>query len=73
MLQSEKFDADGDYLLRYCPELSGLPARLRHKPWEASAAQLEASGIRLGVDYPLPMVDLKTTRERALQRYKDLP
>jgi len=72
VLQSEKFDADGDYLLRYCPELSGLPARLRHKPWEASAAQLEAAGIRLGVDYPLPMVDLKTTRERALQRYKDL-
>jgi len=72
LLQSEKFDPDGDYLLRYCPELAGLPARLRHKPWEASAAQLDAAGIRLGVDYPRPMVDLKVTRERALARYQDL-
>jgi len=72
VLQSEKFDPRGDYLLRYCPELAGLPPRLRHKPWEASAAQLHAAGIQLGVDYPLPMVDLKVTRERALQRFKDL-
>jgi deoxyribodipyrimidine photo-lyase len=72
VLQSEKFDPDGEYLLRYCPELGGLPARLRHKPWEASLAQLGAAGIRLGVDYPQPMVDLKVTRERALARYKDL-
>lgn len=73
VLQSEKFDAEGDYLLRYCPELCALPARLRHQPWQASAAQLRDAGIRLGIDYPEPMVDLKVTRERALQRFKDLP
>ena len=72
MLQSKKFDPDGDYLLRYCPELAGLPAALRHCPWEASDAQFEAAGLRRGVDYPEPMVDLKVTRERALQRYKAL-
>ena len=72
VLQSKKFDADGDYLLRYCPELGGLPPALRHCPWEASSGQLEKAGIRLGVDYPEPMVDLKATRERALARYKAL-
>ena len=72
VLQSQKFDADGVYLLRYCPELGSLPARLRHCPWEASETQLAQAGIRLGVDYPQPMVDLKVTRERALQRYKAL-
>jgi len=72
VLQSEKFDAEGRYLLRYCPELGGLPARLRHKPWQASEAQLQEAGIRLGIDYPNPMVDLKITRERALQRFKAL-
>jgi deoxyribodipyrimidine photo-lyase len=72
VLQSEKFDAEGRYLLRYCPELGGLPARLRHKPWQASEIQLQEAGIRLGVDYPKPMVDLKLTRERALQRFKAL-
>ena len=72
VLQSERFDAEGHYLLRYCPELGGLPARLRHKPWQASEAQLQEAGIRLGIDYPKPMVDLKITRERALQRFKAL-
>ena len=72
VLQSEKFDPDGDYLLRYCPELRGLPAQLRHQPWKASSTQLQAAGIRLGIDYPCPMLDLKTTRERALQKYRAL-
>ncbi len=72
VLQSQKFDPEGEYLLRYCPELGGLPARLRHQPWQASEAQLQEAGIRLGEDYPLPMVDLKVTRERALQRFKEL-
>lgn len=72
VLQSEKFDPEGEYLLRYCPELSGLPARYRHKPWEASEELLQAASIKLGEDYPLPMLDLKTTRERALARFKAL-
>ncbi len=72
VLQSEKFDPEGDYLLRYCPELAGLSKKLRHKPWLATEAQLQAAGIRLGVDYPQPMVDLKVTRERALAHFKAL-
>jgi deoxyribodipyrimidine photo-lyase len=72
VLQSEKFDPDGVYLLRYCPELGGLPARLRHQPWQASESELRAAGIRLGVDYPRPILDLKKTRERALQGYRAL-
>ena len=72
VLQSEKFDPEGQYLLRYCPELSGLPARYRHKPWEASEELLQAAGMKLGEDYPLPILDLKVTRERALERFKAL-
>ena len=72
VLQSEKFDPEGDYLLRYCPELAGLPAKFRHKPWEAGDEILRAAGITLGIDYPAPLLDLKVTRERALARYKAL-
>ena len=71
--QSEKFDPDGIYLARYCPELAGLPPALRHRPGAASLEELEQAGLRLGLDYPLPLVDLKTTRERALERYRALP
>jgi deoxyribodipyrimidine photo-lyase len=73
LLQSEKFDPGGEYLARYCPELAGLPPKFRHKPWEAPVDSLRRAGIELGVDYPLPILDLKTTRERALKKYKSLP
>ena len=73
VLQSEKFDPQGEYLVRYCPELEGLPPRYRHKPWLAEASVLKEAGIVLGKDYPEPIVDLKFTRERALERYKELP
>lgn len=72
VLQSEKFDPEGEYLLRYCPELAGLPAKFRHKPWEASDELLTAAGIKLGTDYPTPILDLKVTRERALERFRKL-
>ncbi|MDJ0778699.1 MAG: deoxyribodipyrimidine photo-lyase [Gammaproteobacteria bacterium] len=72
LLQSEKFDRDGEYIARYCPELAGLPPRWRHKPWQADAATLAAANLRLGEDYPRPILDLKMTRERALARFKAL-
>jgi deoxyribodipyrimidine photo-lyase len=72
VLQSEKFDPHGEYLVRYCPELEGLEPKYRHKPWDAGTARLTAAGIRLGVDYPEPILDLKTTRERALARFRNL-
>lgn len=70
VLQSEKFDPNGEYLSWYCPELVKLPTRFIHKPWLASDAVLLEAGITLGVDYPFPIVDLKLTRERALDWYK---
>jgi deoxyribodipyrimidine photo-lyase len=72
VLQSEKFDPQGEYLVRYCPELATLPVRYRHKPWEASPDVLQSASVELGVDYPRPILDLKTTRERALERFKAL-
>lgn len=72
VLQSEKFDPEGEYLVRFCPELAALPRRYRHQPWEAPPAVLQAAGLELGKDYPRPILDLKTTRERALARFKAL-
>jgi deoxyribodipyrimidine photo-lyase len=31
---------------------------------------MDEHGIRLGKDYPQPVVDLKASRERALERYQ---
>src|SRR5690606_36422168 len=66
VLQGEKFDADGDYVRKWVPELSGLSARVIHKPWLAKPAELESAGVVLGETYPHPIVELKASRQRAL-------
>lgn len=69
VLQGEKFDKQGEYVRKYCPELSDLPDKYLHKPWEAPQDVLHNAGIQLGKDYPEPLVDLKTSREQALDAY----
>jgi deoxyribodipyrimidine photo-lyase len=66
VLQGEKFDPKGDYVRRWVPELAKLPPAFIHKPWEAPEALLAASGLRLGRDYPRPVVGPAEGRDRAL-------
>ena len=66
ILQGQKFDGDGRYVRRWVPELAGLPDKVLHKPWEASAAVLSKAGVTLGETYPEPIIEHKAGRERAL-------
>lgn len=68
--QGERFDASGSYVRRFVPELRLLPDSHLHAPWTAPAEVLEQAGVKLGEDYPLPIVDLKKSRERALSAYQ---
>lgn len=68
-LQGERFDPDGAYVRRWVPELRGVPAASIHEPWRMSAAAQVASGCRIGVDYPAPIVDHAEARARALAVY----
>jgi len=66
LLQSEKFDADGEYIRRWIPELKDVEGKAIHDPYGRGAAkQAEKAG------YPRPIVDHKQCRERALARYKE--
>ncbi|WP_019557434.1 cryptochrome/photolyase family protein [Thiomicrorhabdus arctica] len=65
--QSTKFDADGEYIKTWLPELKALSKKAIHSPWEHSAECL-AKGIVLGQDYPLPIADLKQSRIAHLER-----
>lgn len=69
-LQGAKFDPDGAYVRRWVPELTKLPDGLLHEPWAARAIDLSAAGLRLGQDYPLPIVDHATARLRALASFR---
>ena len=72
ILQGEKFDKEGRYVRKYCPELKDLPNKYIHKPWEAPQEILKLSGITLGDDYPEPIVDLKQSRQRALAAFQEI-
>jgi deoxyribodipyrimidine photo-lyase len=68
--QGRRFDPDGVYVRRWVPELAGLPAEHLQAPWQAPAGELGAAGVRLGEDYPEPVVDHREARSRALGAYE---
>ncbi|PIO48640.1 MAG: hypothetical protein CMR00_03965 [[Chlorobium] sp. 445] len=71
--QAQKFDPKGSFIKKFLPELSKVPEKYIHNPAELlqSSPLLQSElGIRLGVDYPLPIVDHAKQREKALKLFK---
>ena len=66
VLQGEKFDQEGKYVRRWCPELAALPDGFIHRPFEAQHEVLKKAGVMLGESYPKPIVDHQTARNLAL-------
>lgn len=70
--QSQRFDPDGAFIRRYVPELACVPARHVHFPSAMKPVELQACGLQLGRDYPMPVVDHAEARERTLTRFRVL-
>lgn len=68
--QGQKFDPDGAYVRRWCPELARLPNEFLHAPFEAPDRVLKAAGVVLGKTYPRPIVDHAAARAAALAGYE---
>ena len=49
-----------------------MPDKYLFNPWEAQENILHNAGIRLGKDYPHPIVDLKQSRNIALEAFASL-
>jgi len=66
LLQSEKFDKEGEYIRKWVKELEGVKGNAIHDPYGRGAGdQVKKAG------YPGRIVDHKESRERCLQRYKE--
>jgi deoxyribodipyrimidine photo-lyase len=61
VLQSRKFDSQGDYIRRYVPEIAHLSNAEIHAPWESANPPAA---------YPAPIVDHFAARDRAIAAFK---
>jgi deoxyribodipyrimidine photo-lyase len=66
VLQSERFDPQGIFIRRYCPELQALDNWAIHDPHHRAPLL-----VRQGV-YPAPTVDLAMSRRKAIAEFKKL-
>jgi deoxyribodipyrimidine photo-lyase len=55
--QTKDYDPQGKYIKHWLPELTSLPGDLVREPWKLSQTEQKQYGVRLGVDYPNPVVD----------------
>ena len=70
VVQSSKFDPDGEYIRAFVPELARVPAPWIHAPWTAPPMELAASGVTLGATYPGPIIDHGFARDRVISAYR---
>jgi deoxyribodipyrimidine photo-lyase len=70
--QSERFDPKGEFIRRFVPELSAVPDRFIHAPWLMPSALQSDCGVRIGSDYPLPLVEHEEARRKTLARFAAL-
>ncbi|KAF9732591.1 hypothetical protein PMIN06_010914 [Paraphaeosphaeria minitans] len=66
-LQSEKFDADGEFIRAWVPELRRIEGAGVHNPYAKGG---DAEKIAKKEGYPKVVVEHRSARDRCLERYK---
>ena len=72
IVQAQKFDKEASYIRTYLPEISKLPNKFIFTPWIADKVTLTKINLKLGIDYPLPIIDYSYSRIRALEAFKKI-
>lgn len=68
--QSERFDAKGEFIRRYVPELARCPDKWIHAPWRMPEAEQQRCGVVIGANYPAPVVDHALARIKTLALFQ---
>lgn len=65
-LQGKKFDPEGTYIRTYVPELEQVSRKWIHEPHLMTPSEAEEDHCRIGIDYPMPIVDHREARREYL-------
>jgi deoxyribodipyrimidine photo-lyase len=63
--QSQDHDPQGEFIKKWVPELREVPATFIHEPWQMTQIDEAFCGVKIGIDYPAPLVDLKESGKEA--------
>jgi len=66
--QSKTYDEDGQFIKEFCPELRHLNNKDIHCPSQSKQLPTE---FKLGKDYPFPIVDYASQRQKAIAMFRD--
>lgn len=67
ILQSRKFDPEGELIREWVPELREFDNKAIHFPADTEKMEQIAAGCEIGVDYPDPIVDHQAQKEQAIK------
>ena len=71
-LQSKKFDPDGVYIKKYVSELNNVPLRYIHNPSEMPDDVQKNCGVKIGKNYPLPVVNHIYASKIAIESFRNI-
>lgn len=67
--QSKDYDPTGDYLRHWLPEIASMPNASIHTPWKLEPMEQTLFKVKIGQDYPAPIVDLHRSAKQNEKAY----
>ncbi len=63
--QSLDHDPEGIFIKKWVPELNGVPTNHIHEPWLMTEMDQTFCGVKIGEDYPSPIINLEESGKKA--------